>query len=192
MRSPLWGTGTPTRSCSRSGCAAIGRSRTPCTGSATSLSVRTTRPSAPAQDRKSWPPYATPRSTSADSPGTPTSLPPNATTAGHQAPPSTRSPQRDQQESPQVNAIPDLAMPLPEHPCRDQRTDPTATNPADPRRGPTPVQRPPPGKTPAPQGPGMVGLPPQTPSRRAPPPLPTPSQDPSSSPVVLVVAPPDR
>src|SRR3954453_23690281 len=85
---------------------------TPSTGSATSLSVRTPRPSAPAQDRKSWPPYATPRSTSADSPGTPKSLPPNATTAGHQAPPSTRSPQRDQQESPQVNAIPDLAMPL--------------------------------------------------------------------------------
>src|SRR3954451_1197100 len=85
---------------------------TPSTGSATSLSVRTTRPSAPEPGRRSWPPCATPRSTSADWPATPTSPPPNATTAGHPAQPSKRSPQHDQPVSVQVRAIPDLAMPL--------------------------------------------------------------------------------
>src|SRR2546421_9736001 len=77
-----------------------------------SLSVRTTRPSAPARGRRSWPPCAIPRSTSADSPGTPTSLPPSASTAGHRGQPSKRSPQHDQHVSQQVTAILDYAMPL--------------------------------------------------------------------------------
>src|SRR4051794_35411877 len=60
----------------------------------------------------SWPPCATPRSMSADSPGTPTSPRPNATTAGHPTPPSTPSSPHDQLDHRSSAPFHDLAMPL--------------------------------------------------------------------------------
>src|SRR4051794_14867546 len=95
-----------------------------------SLSVRITRPSAPAPGRRSWPLCGTPRSTSADWPATPTSPPPNAATAGHPAQPSKRSPQHDQRASPQVRAIPDLAMPLGYGGCASRVRPVWARNPS--------------------------------------------------------------
>src|SRR3954466_11248546 len=60
----------------------------------------------------SWPPCATPRSMSADSPDIPTSPPPNATTAGHPTPPSTPSSLHDQLDRRRSAPFHDLAMPL--------------------------------------------------------------------------------
>src|SRR4051812_6533601 len=60
----------------------------------------------------SWPPCATPRSMSVDSPDTPTSPPPNATTAGHPTPPSTPSSPHDQLDRRRSAPFHDLAMPL--------------------------------------------------------------------------------
>src|SRR3954463_1057339 len=60
----------------------------------------------------SWPPCATPRSMSADSPDTPTSPRPNATTAGHPTPPSTPSSPHDQLDHRSSAPFHDLAMPL--------------------------------------------------------------------------------
>src|SRR4051812_27362392 len=60
----------------------------------------------------SWPPCATPRSMSADSPDTSTSPPPNATTAGHPTPPSTPSSPHDQLDRRRSAPFHDLAMPL--------------------------------------------------------------------------------
>src|SRR3954465_3913795 len=60
----------------------------------------------------SWPPCATPRSMSADSPDTPTSPPPNATTAGHRTPPSTPSSPHNQLDRRRSAPFHDLAMPL--------------------------------------------------------------------------------
>src|SRR3954454_9989665 len=60
----------------------------------------------------SWPPCATPRSMSVDSPDTPTSPRPNATTAGHPTPPSTPSSPHDQLDHRSSAPFHDLAMPL--------------------------------------------------------------------------------
>src|SRR3954469_24858723 len=60
----------------------------------------------------SWPPCATPRLISVDSPDTPTSPPPNATTAGHPTPPSTPSSLHDQLDRRRSAPFHDLAMPL--------------------------------------------------------------------------------
>src|SRR4051812_49617121 len=68
----------------------------------------------------SWPPCATPRSMSADSPDIPTSPPPNATTAGHPTPPSTPSSPHDQLDRRRSAPFHDLAMPLDGLP-RDRR-----------------------------------------------------------------------
>src|SRR3954454_1403898 len=54
--------------------------------------VKTTPPSGPAADHRSWPPYATPRSTSSGSAAAPTSPPLTATSATSQRPSSTPSP----------------------------------------------------------------------------------------------------
>ena len=57
-----------------------GTSRTKSTGSATSPTTKTAARSAPAPDRKSWPPYATPPSARYAPPASPTSPPAPATT----------------------------------------------------------------------------------------------------------------
>src|SRR3954447_11639038 len=94
-RSPPSTTATPSHGCSPPGSVRTGRSRTACTGSATSPRVRTTPACAPATARKSWPPYATPRSTSPDSAARPTSPPPTVASATDPPTSWTRSPPRD-------------------------------------------------------------------------------------------------
>lgn len=99
--------------CSRPGCKATRRSRTPCPTSATSPQVRTTPASEPDRHHRSWPRCATPRSTSTGWTDTPTSPAHSGKPAGDHALPSRPSTPHEHPEYGQVSPPdPDFASAL--------------------------------------------------------------------------------